>query len=234
VSRCIMVLSTLRAGSSCVAGALHRLGVDMGEGHFQPADKNNQAGYHEDLRWQEVTKRITGGRYYHNAYQPEEISADDVVEYELLAWQTQARRIIWGVKSPRMALTAHWIWPYLEDCRIVVVHRPREQSIASLQRHSHLGYAEQYRLTADRAAAIIDRHLAAVGRRLTEFRGPVLHVSYSALTAHPAWQLSRLVAFVFAGIEHLAPDDDRFQDVVDWIDPALNHHEQHDKESRLT
>ncbi len=75
-----MVLSTLRSGSSCVAGALHRLGVDMGAGHFQPADTNNQAGYYEDLRWQAVTKEITGGRYYHDAFQPDEIPAE-------AAWQ---------------------------------------------------------------------------------------------------------------------------------------------------
>jgi hypothetical protein len=41
MSRCILVVSVPRAGSSCVAGVLHKLGIDMGSGHFQPDDKFN-------------------------------------------------------------------------------------------------------------------------------------------------------------------------------------------------
>jgi len=216
-----MMLSTLRAGSSCVAGALQRLGVDMGEGYFQPADKNNQAGYHEDLRWQAVTKSITGGRYYHDSFQPDAIPEEAAAEYKYLSLQL---RRLWGIKSPRMAFTAHWIWPHLEDCRIVVVHRPREQSIASLQRHSQRGYPSQYHLDEDAAADVIDRHLEAVERRLTEFWGPVLHVSYNALLERPGAQLKRLALFCFADMECLMPDKKTFQDVADWIDPELNHH----------
>ena len=226
MSRCIMVLSALRSGSSCVAGALHRLGVDMGEGHFQPADKNNQAGYHEDLRWSAVTKRITGGRFYHDSFMPAEIRDEDAAEYSELARQRRAEHNIWGIKSPRMALVAHWIWPYLEDCRIVVVHRLREQAIASLQRHSAIGYPAQYSLTNGAAAEIIDRHLGAVEQRLTEFRGAVLHVSYDALLECPADQLARLECFCFDGKWHLAPDAERVQVVADWINPELNHHKE--------
>jgi len=226
-----MVLSTLRAGSSCVAGALHRLGVDMGAGHFQPADKNNRAGYYEDLRWQAVTKRITGGRYYHDSFQPDEMPEDEVGQYARLAalelaWRARGQHPVWGIKSPRMAFTAHWIWPHLEDCRIVVVHRPPAQSIASLIRHSAIGYPARYRLVEGTAAAIIYRHLEAVERRLTEFRGPVLHVSYSALLEHPVDQLARLAEFCFTGTECLMPDRKTFQDVADWIDPELNHHKE--------
>ena len=226
MSRCIMVLSTLRSGSSCVAGALHRLGVDMGEGHFQPADKNNQAGYYEDLRWSAVTKRITGGRFYHDSFMPAEIRDEDAAEYNDLARQARAEHGIWGIKSPRMALVAHWIWPYLEDCRIVVVHRPREQSVASLMRHSAIGYPPQYSLTIGAAAEIIDRHLSAVEQRLTEFRGPVLHVSYNALLERPADQLVRLVDFCFDGIGLPSPYCDTIQGVAEWIDPELNHHRE--------
>ena len=226
MSRCIMVLSALRSGSSCVAGALHRLGVDMGEGHFQPADKNNQAGYHEDLRWSAVTKRITGGRYYHDSFMPAEIPEDAAAEYSELARQRRAEHGIWGIKSPRMALVAHWIWPYLEDCRIVVVHRLREQSIASLQRHSALGYPAQYSLTKGAAEEIIDRHLVAVEQRLTEFWGPVLHVSYNALLEEPVEQIVRLADFCFPGIGLPTPYCDTILEVAGWINPELNHHKE--------
>jgi len=223
-SRCIMVLSTLRSGSSCVSGVLHRLGVDMGAGHFQPADKNNQTGYHEDLRWSAITKRITGGRYYHDAFQPDEIPIEASSQYWGLTQQMLTREI-WGIKSPRMALVAHWIWPYLDDCRIVVMHRQREQSIASLMRHSKIGYSPQYRLTKDKAAKIIDLHLEAVQRRLKEFNGTTLCVPYSELLIHPQLELGRLVDFCFVGKEHLTPGAEKIQAVAKWIDPALDHHD---------
>lgn len=62
-SRCVCVLSLPRSGSSTVAGMLHRLGVDMGTGHFQGHDDNNPRGYYEDLRFQELAKSLSGERY---------------------------------------------------------------------------------------------------------------------------------------------------------------------------
>jgi hypothetical protein len=63
MSRCVLVVSIPRAGSSCVAGVLHKLGVDMGEGHFQNKDKFNPKGYFEDLQWRYANQRITGRGY---------------------------------------------------------------------------------------------------------------------------------------------------------------------------
>jgi hypothetical protein len=58
-----MVLGVPRSGTSCVAGVLWMLGVDMGSGHLQTADQHNPLGYFEDVRWQALNKQITGLRY---------------------------------------------------------------------------------------------------------------------------------------------------------------------------
>ena len=224
MSRCIMVLSALRSGSSCTAGALHRLGIDMGTGHLQPMDKNNTKGYYEDLRWQKLNKKLTGFRYYSDAHEPKEITPEIAGKYHYLAQTIQKRREIWGFKGPRACFTAHWIWPHLEDCRLVIVRRPRRQAVASTKRHSERSYKGKQILTRKQAAIIIDRHLAALKRRASEFEGPILHIDYIELLKHPRKELDRLEEFCFEGLEHLAPDYGRFQQAVNWIDPRMNHH----------
>ena len=224
MSRCIMVLSALRSGSSCTAGALHRLGVDMGTGHLQPADKNNLKGYYEDLRWQKLNKQITGFRYYSDAQEPKSITPEIAGKYGYLAHLRESRYEIWGLKGPRACFTAHWIWPYMEDCRLVIVHRPLEQVIASTKRHSERSYAGKQILTKKQTGIIIVRHVKALKKRQREFKGPVLKVEYLELLAHPKKQLERLEDFCFEGLDHLRPDYGTFQGAVNWIDPRLNHH----------
>ena len=64
MSRAIFVLSIPRSGSSCVAGCLHRLGVDMGSANYmQNTDFLNPGGYYEDRRFQNITKQIAGQKY---------------------------------------------------------------------------------------------------------------------------------------------------------------------------
>ena len=47
MSTCVVVLGTMRSGSSAVAGALHKAGISMGK-FLMPGNEFNERGYYED------------------------------------------------------------------------------------------------------------------------------------------------------------------------------------------
>lgn len=217
MGRAILVLSVPRAGSSAVAGVLHRLGVDMGEGHLQQGNEWNAKGYFEDTRWQRIDKAVVGDRYGHE--QPTAIHRKHAEAYKALA-ETCDVKLLWGVKDPRLCFTAQFVWPYLEDARVVAVMRNPMASALSLMRHSEGNYGGKHRMTLEEAADLRDLWAEALEARLREFPGPSLRVWYEELVERPRGLVKDLAAFAFDGLP-LAPD---VEAAVAFVDPRLRHH----------
>ena len=218
MSRCVMVLSAPRSGSSAVSGVLHYLGVNMGEGHLGKGNAWNERGYYEDHRWQALNKQITGDRYGHN--QPAAISQRQAAQYKTLAKKCAASPL-WGMKDPRLCFTAQFVWPWLKDVRVVAVEREREAAAASLLAHSRGNYKGRFAMTPTEAQDLTDLWIQAREDRLRQFRGPVLRVRYENLVSRPNEVVGDLAAFAFHGMRSPAPDR---RAAVAFIDPELRHH----------
>lgn len=202
MSRAIFVLSIPRSGSSCVAGCLHRLGVDMGSANYmQNTDFLNPGGYYEDRRFQNITKQIAGQKYTVRYRAPTE---DQLDAYWELVMQRCKNYPIWGVKGPRMAYTFHYIWPMLDDVRVVHVERDWESNVSSMKRHSELAYNGFLKMDRERAEALLVRWNEAVENRIAAFPGPVHSICYDQLFVEPVDTLLELHDFCFSGIEHLS------------------------------
>jgi len=214
-----MVLGAPRSGTSAVAGALHALGVNMGTGHLQRGNEWNERGYWEDLRWQKLNKQITGERYGHN--QPAAISARQAAQYRALAEECDAKNLLWGMKDPRLCFTAQFIWPWLEDARVVAVERERTAAAASLLAHSRGNYGSSYAMTPVIAQELTDLWIEAREERLRQFQGPVLRVWYPGLVDDPEAGVDALARFAFRGLRGPAPDR---RAAVAFVDPRLKHH----------
>ncbi len=227
MTRSILVLGCPRSGTSCVAGVLWRLGVDMGSGHLQPADRSNPGGYYEDLRWQKLNKGITGIRYGTN--EVSEITDEQKAKYHYLAKKCEAgaerHGQIWGFKNPRACFTARFIWPHLEDVRIVLTSRKEEHSAQSIQRHSEVSYGGGLKMTYDEALAYIRKFAAALQQQMDVFTGPVHIVSYTNLLKEPAVEIGALEAFCYAGLD-TAPTYPQFQDAYSWVNRKMDHYGQ--------
>ena len=219
MSRCVMVLGVPRSGTSAVAGVLHALGVDMGTGHLQKGNQWNERGYVEDVRWQKLNKRITGERYGHN--QPKTISERLKMQYQTLAVQCNAASPLWGMKDPRLCFTAHFLWKYLDDARIVAVHRSPGASAESLMRHSLENYGGKYAMTLEQAMDLRDLWAEAMEARLRRFWGPVLRIQYEELLDRPEERVDDLARFAFQGLS-LTPDRAAG---VRFLDPGLKHYD---------
>lgn len=225
MSRAILLLGVPRSGTSCVAGVLWRLGVDMGAGHLQPADKNNPGGYYEDLRWQNLNKAITGIRY--GTEQPTEISGEQKARYHLLAKRCEAAAKkhgqIWGFKNPRACFTAHFIWPHLSDVRLIVTSRPIKHSAKSIQRHSEVSYKGALKMTYKQAHAYIQIFSGALQHKINLFPGPIHFIQYQELLTHPKQQIAALEAFCFDGLD-TAPTYAQFNDACAWVNRKMDHY----------
>ena len=225
MTRSILLLGVPRSGTSCVAGVLWRLGVDMGSGHLQPADRSNPGGYYEDLRWQKLNKALAGIRYGVN--RPTEITDEQKAKYHHLAKKCEAdakrHGQIWGFKNPRACFTAHFIWPHLEDVRLVVTTRKAEHSAQSIQRHSQVAYKGGLRMTFDEAEAYIRTFALALQHKISLFEGPIHTISYTNLLNETTKEIAALEEFCYEGLD-TAPTYPQFQDACAWVNRKMDHY----------
>jgi hypothetical protein len=221
MGRAIIVLCLPRTGSSAVAGALHRMGVDMGEGHMQPADPLNERGYYEDTRWQNASKLMAG--YGKSLTPPRELGAAPA-RIVHMALDAVGGKPIWGFKSPRAAFTLPLLLPDIQarghDVRIVAVEREYGAVRASMKDHSDREWGGKRRLTMRGIETLLENWRIALDGTLSACDVPQYTVHYEAMLANTRPALAALEVFAFAGLEHLSNGID---EAVAWIDPALRH-----------
>ncbi len=214
-SHCIIVLGAPRSGTSAVAGTLHRLGVDMGKGHFQLVDSLNARGYYEDLRWQRINKALAGARYTTRfAYT---VSMQAQADYRALIAEL-SRKKLWGFKSPRACFTLHHIIPLLREAnvetRLVVVGRNFNDIVGSIQRHSQIAYGGRMAMSTEEAAALIGRWLAALALQVQDFVGPIYEVDFKSFLEYPLSTAEELAQFCdIHGADVLA--------AIGWLDRGM-------------
>ena len=221
-SRSIFLLSCPRSGSSAISGALHRMGVSMGE-NLQVADELNPGGYYESLAWQRVNKAIGGQRYnvrWMNAT-PEQLE-----QYRRLIAKC-SRAMIWGCKSPRLAYVFHHIWPLFKgtdtEIRVVWAHRDFENIVKSFQRHTELAYHGRWPMTEDQARALMTKWHKALIWQLATFPGQVYQVDYDRLLEEPVTELLNLHDYCYDGLD--VPGHKRIiTPALNWLDKELRHY----------
>lgn len=220
MSRCIAVLSLPRSGSSAVAGALHRMGIDMGQGHFQPIDASNEKGYYEDMRWQAIHKEIAGYRY--NVRPVWGLSE----RHERIYWRLAeecSEKSIWGMKGPRMAFTFKWLHPIVSEhaeVRMVCMLRKWDETVDSLRRHSQVAYGGTLEMSRLRAEKLLHTWDNALVGAIKSFDGPQFTVEYSDLVEYPEKTVEALAGFCFEGMK--LPN---LTEAIGWIDPEMRHHQ---------
>jgi len=222
MNRCVIVLGLPRSGTSTVAGTLHRLGVDMGEGHWQPADMLNPHGYYEDLGFQKINKTIAGMRY---ATEWRDKIGDRRKNQYRGVIRRRNNKPLWGFKAPRACYTLHHILPLLAeqdiDTRMVIVRRDFEAVVASLQRHSRIAYSGLHEMSMDKAREVVGKWKEAFETQVVNFVGPTHTINYEDLLQSPFLEAVDLSGFIFDGLRQ--PTDEVLSTAIQWINPELNH-----------
>lgn len=223
-SRCVCVLGLPRSGTSTVAGMLHRLGVNMGEGHFQEADANNPRGYYEDVRWQAIAKSLTGERY--GVRKPAVLPEQTQRLYSALIGGC-AVNPLWGFKGPRTVFVLRHLLPLFAqhnvDMRFIVIVRDTAAVVASLRKHSERSYRGVYRMNEERARKTVDVWMDALREAvaLTD-KERTCCVLYEEILKDPRLAARRLAGFVYAGLDSDATEA-QIANAAAFVDRGLNH-----------
>jgi len=215
----IIVLGTARSGTSATAGTLHRLGVNMGAGFWQPTDVSNPRGYYEDVRFSQLLKAVVG--YQYNVHWADELSQRQAQAFERLITALD-KQPLWGVKEPRLCFALHLILDYFSDAKLIFVARSFAKVAASLRSHSGRAYNGTLRMTDDESRLLARKWGQALDEQLRciennpQARYDIMHIEYDELLEYPHTTAEKLKDFTGA------PGD--VSEAVKWLSPALNHH----------
>ena len=215
-SRCIMVIGVPRSGTSATAGVLHRAGVPM-ERLSMGRNAINPRGYFEDLAWKRANARLAGQRYH--LIVPDSVPPEAVERYRVLAGEYQTARL-WGMKDPRLCVTARYIWPLLDQVRIVAVRRDADTVVKSIMSQSRILKQPVGEATA---RSLITRWVGLMDETLDLWGGEVMEMQYEDLVADPLRHAGRLCEFAAGGLDiRLQP-----RRGAEFIDPRLDHRGRH-------
>lgn len=197
MARAIFIIGPQGSGSSCLAGALHAAGINMGSNLRGPSPLNPK-GHFEDLPFELLA------------------SKEDLIEREnefKEYFEERNKKPIWGLKSYQIAFCYKYILPYV-DCRILSIDRPEEGAIkSSLVKYGRFRTRE----------FIENLHgLIRVNRKnlIEEYGLPNLDVNFNDLTDNPNGMIPNIINFCCEGSDF---QDINIQAAIDFVDPKLNH-----------
>lgn len=221
-----MVVGMHRSGTSSLAGALSRLGVDFGT-NLMPANDNdrNEKGFFEDLDVVNLHDRILGemnSRWDDPRQSMDKrwFESEEAVPFrqKLLSLLNEKfeTKSLWGVKDPRLCLVMPLWMSCLEEMGhepviIPILRHPMEVT-KSLQRRNHFSVEKGLRLWI--------RYVNELHQMAPTCCQPV--VSYEALLEEPVSVLYQLLST--GAITSEKPDrEDVAKALGDFISPTLRH-----------
>lgn len=197
-----------RTGTSAVAGALSKIGVDFGK-NLMPANPFNEKGYFEDIRVVRLNDIVLKS---HNASwkEPKPVNCFNLQESKVAREIIQSlQKPLWGMKDPRFCLTLKAWWRelilYEKDIKVIITFRSPEAIAQSLEHRDRFSERKSYELIKEYwfhlIKAIIDLQIS-----------PII-ILYENLIKNPEKELSK------TGLEVS-------KEAINFIDPRLNHAER--------
>jgi predicted nucleic acid-binding Zn-ribbon protein len=224
VQQSVIILGMHRSGTSAMAGALQRLGVDFGPAGTPPPDGENPTNACEHLEVVGCHERLLAAtrrgwddpRGLPRNWQASESTAAIREELAGLLRRDFRGSTLWAVKDPRMCrLLPLWL-EILADLqcapRFIVVHRPLVEIAASLERRH--GFSPQ------KTAALWADHVLSAERHT---RGnPRVFVSFDRLLSDPEGTM-RAVGDTL-DLQWPRPSSEATAELREFVSPSLRHH----------
>jgi len=207
MSRAILVIGPQGSGSSAVAGAIHSLGISMGE-DLKGSTTLNPKGHFECLVFEKLALKWDG--------EEKEIVANMPYIQEAFRNYVYKRNeeVVWGLKMPLMISFVPFIVPFVDECRMVSIDRPIEACIkSSMIKYPHLtrdAIEYMHNLIRIRRIELIERYSM-----------PNIDVDYNVLTSNTKNTVNSIADFCFEGLEK--PSQDVIDSAISFIEPNFNH-----------
>jgi len=191
MNTCYAVIGTSRSGSSAVSGALHCMGINMGDILLSPLADINPKGFFEDSEFLAHHRELYGEIpfIFNNVNQ---IKLDSLIPKYTNLIRKKCSQSKWGVKDPRMVFLLKDFSSRLINCKLKVIStsRPINQSAKSMAKAIKTDYRN--------ASEIIGRYEVArldTLQWLQETGIETIIVEYKELMERPFETVKALAAF---------------------------------------
>lgn len=195
MARQILVIGNHRTGSSCVAGLLHKTGISMGK-DMLGAHPSNPLGHFEDKEFLLLNESLVAPWDKPVILEGGEIVVPRI-RYERLIAERDSHSEIWGIKDPRMCITAQYFMDLLYDPVIINTRRNSDSIVGSLMRRD--GWSREEAIQIHR---IYNNEEGFALKIAQEMEVPILHVYFEDLLENPWEWIVKMISF--------ASDDGKF------------------------
>jgi GR25 family glycosyltransferase involved in LPS biosynthesis len=207
------VVGPYSGGTSAVAGAMHNLGISMGQKFIVGDRQHTPKGNFEAAMLFKLCKAA-----YDEGHGFKELAGYSQRVDMLRKWKegrkTHGNFI--GAKHPKLCLMIPEMREAWPKVKFIVVHRPLEKSIASLRKEGW------FSMPADK---VVNWFVETRDRDLHDVpQADQLHVDYEQLCDSPETSLKVLAKF--CGIE---PKPEHYERAIAFVDGSLNHHRDEDQ-----
>lgn len=196
-SKHIIVTGRSRAGTSIVAGIVHKSGIDMGKSRKSSI---NPKGYFQDIDFEEMFKRV--GPEHEKMYQKHEQFEK---EFQKLIDEREGE---WGFKNGAELYFLPIIYRMLPNLKIIVCHRTIEDQIRSIQRTVNAKPLSELREGIHKYHKMLDEFFE-------KYDVPRLDVRFEKIFEETEKQIKRICDFL---------DKPFKKELTDFIDPDLWHY----------
>ena len=150
-SKIIIVLGMHRSGTSTIAGALNKIGINIGDRMLRRTP-SNPLGNFEDLDFVNLNEKIlkiSSGSWKSPPIEKNIIYQKDKFKKEikdLISIKSENKSKYWGWKDPRTSLTIQLYLPYLKNPYFIVCHRQAKVVAESLLQRNRIEIQEGRKL----------------------------------------------------------------------------------------
>lgn len=205
--RCVLVTNLESSGSSCVAGILHNLGVNMGD-KLRGTSTTNLKGYFEDITF---------------IHRFDDFCSRDRWQKALHEWiEERANCEIWGLKYSLLKTIGDKVLRVFEqdfpeiEIKFIYVRRDIANIVKSQARKRPKSDFKTVQCNAISAQIKLDRFIDKI-----RLKYPVLDVYYDDVIAETENEVERLAQYCFSdGYEGFVIDGG-FQKAVEFVEPAM-------------
>ncbi len=197
----IIIVGPHKSGTSAVAGAIYKLGVDLGE-KLLNADAYNIYGHFEDTEFIKINDKLlekAGGSWHHpptrlKIRHAAALLGEDLEQY--IQKKVKRSKGFWGWKDPRTCLSLSVWLSYFPEAKLIVCRRNPQQTSRSL--FSRDKNRKGYDCTPEYARLLTDYYNDEINVVIFGLKRDInfIEVGYEDLLNNPKNELARIAKFV--------------------------------------
>ena len=208
LSKVIAILEMHKSGTSMVAGALEKLGVNIGN-KLLGSHWSNPLGHFENVKFVNLNERIlkeAKGSWDNPPKKEDILSLKKRFSKEIQKLvKKEEKSKIWGWKDPRTSLTIELYLPYLKNPHFFVCHRNIKAIAEELKERDNMEIVK-----GEKLAKLYEKRIDEFFQKYPKSKK--LDIYYEEFVSAPTIGLKKMINFL-----EIKPTQKQFQEALNFI-----------------